>query len=154
MMIDFQEIRVGSPALDLNYFMFNCLSAEDMVSNRDTVITTYYMTLMRVLMDSTCGVPFTLDELKKECQAKNIFGFLMALDNILRMQSSNPHTTNDERVKSFVNLNRDENTFIFSQDKDNQRILAMFDTMFTDEILSMTYPQQFLGHICYKPDDN
>lgn len=77
-LLDLQVIRVGSPALDLNYMFYCSLDRDVRTRNLDTFFSNYYASFARVLAAAGQPVKFTLSQLREEFYAKNLFGLYMA----------------------------------------------------------------------------
>uniref|UniRef100_A0A182QRM3 CHK kinase-like domain-containing protein n=1 Tax=Anopheles farauti TaxID=69004 RepID=A0A182QRM3_9DIPT len=104
MLIDFQENRYGSPALDLSFFMYMNMPPEAWASGGwDHLLTVYHQELMRCL----CGIvkiepederlePYRFDRMKTHLKQHFIYGAVIAIKFLPCMLA------NEEEVQEIV----------------------------------------------------
>ncbi|CAL4079394.1 unnamed protein product, partial [Meganyctiphanes norvegica] len=107
MLVDFQQIKKASPAIDLNYFLYSSFMGPERTSNLDDFLKKYYTSFSTTLRAGQMDVPFTHDELCQEVKDKLLFGLVMAMflipvvlaesDDILDVDSLTP-----EKMEEFM----------------------------------------------------
>uniref|UniRef100_A0A182VZ12 CHK domain-containing protein n=1 Tax=Anopheles minimus TaxID=112268 RepID=A0A182VZ12_9DIPT len=87
MLIDFQENRYGSPALDLSFFMYMNMTPEAWTNGGwEHLLTTYHQELIRCLCDilklqpdDQLLLPYRFDVMKQHLQKHFIYGAIIAI---------------------------------------------------------------------------
>jgi hypothetical protein len=76
--LDFQLSRLASPVYDLSYFLFTCLSEDD-IPNFDEIVNVYYESLSEFLrkLGSDPDKMFPFEELQKQWKRFSLFGLTM-----------------------------------------------------------------------------
>jgi hypothetical protein len=76
--LDFQTCRYGSPALDINYFLYT--STTESVRDRymDDFMRTYYRSLIHTLRQLGLNSTMNLTDLRREVDSTSLYGFLAA----------------------------------------------------------------------------
>lgn len=76
--LDFQTCRYGSPALDINYFLYT--STTETVRDRymDDFMRTYHRSLVRTLRRLGLNSTMNLTDLRREVDSTSLYGFLAA----------------------------------------------------------------------------
>merc|ERR1712106_158769 len=136
MLVDLQQIRKSSPAIDLNYFLYSSFNGTDRTSNLDDLLTKYYTSFSSTLIFGKMEVPFTHDELCQEFRDKRVFGCIMAnflipvvlaeSEDVIDMESFDPDQMEvfmKERERTMLEMASREDGALKS------RFLAMFDEM-------------------------
>ena len=75
-LLDLQVVRMGSPALDLNYMLYCSLTGDVRKAELENFFVQYYATFASVLAGGGVPMKFTLPQLKKEFFSKNLYGLL------------------------------------------------------------------------------
>ncbi|XP_076066181.1 uncharacterized protein LOC143039817 [Oratosquilla oratoria] len=78
MLVDLQILRYASPTLDINYLLFTSLQGKYRREYVDMYLREYYSVIEEVLHAGGCEVPFTSEELRRDYESNNVFGFLSA----------------------------------------------------------------------------
>jgi len=78
-LLDFQVARIGSPALDLNYFLFSSTSRDLRKEHLHQFFLEYYAQFASAMAAGGVSMKFTFDELKEEYRAKHAFGLVMGM---------------------------------------------------------------------------
>ncbi|KAK8738207.1 hypothetical protein OTU49_004104 [Cherax quadricarinatus] len=73
-LLDLQECRRGSPALDLNTLVYTSISSEVRAASLSHLIHAYHESFSKVMKAREAIIPFTYDELLQEYRKRNIFG--------------------------------------------------------------------------------
>ncbi|KAG7160311.1 uncharacterized protein LOC121876410 [Homarus americanus] len=134
-LLDFQEWRRASPAIDLNFFLYTSLDGPTRKDNLLSFLGTYYNAFKKVVEGAGTPVPFTVEDLRQEYHKKNVFGFLMAM-LILPLVVNDERDTvilgkfSDDGMNKFLKLRRER---LIRQLRDNPpflpRLLSVFDDM-------------------------
>jgi thiamine kinase-like enzyme len=93
--LDFQLSRLASPVYDLSYFLFTCLSEDD-IPNFDEIVNVYYESLSEFLrkLGSDPDKMFPFEELQKQWKRFSLFGLTM-LPAIIKICLSDSDEVND-----------------------------------------------------------
>ncbi|XP_068896135.1 uncharacterized protein [Tenebrio molitor] len=93
--LDFQISRLASPVYDLSYFLFTCLSEDD-IPNFDEIVNVYYESLSEFLrkLGSDPDKMFPFEELQKQWKRFSLFGLTM-LPAIIKICLSDSDEVND-----------------------------------------------------------
>jgi thiamine kinase-like enzyme len=93
--LDFQLSRLASPVYDLSYFLFTCLSEDD-IPNFDEIVNVYYESLSEFLrkLGSDPDKMFPFEELQKQWKRFSLFGLTM-LPAIIKVCLSDKDEVND-----------------------------------------------------------
>lgn len=92
--LDFQTCRYGSPALDINYFLYTSTTARVRDQHMDDFMRTYHRSLSRSLHQLGLNSAMNLSDLRREVEATSLYGFLAA-HLILRDTFVDPDTEDD-----------------------------------------------------------
>jgi hypothetical protein len=76
--LDFQTCRYGSPALDINYFLYTSTTASVRERHMDEFLRTYHRSLTGTLRQSGLKSNMNLAELRREVNSMSLYGFLVA----------------------------------------------------------------------------
>ncbi|PNF27730.1 hypothetical protein B7P43_G12794 [Cryptotermes secundus] len=76
--LDFQTCRYGSPALDINYFLYTSTTSSVRERYRDDFIRTYHWSLSRNLHRLGLNISPSLADLRREVDFTSLYGFLAA----------------------------------------------------------------------------
>jgi aminoglycoside/choline kinase family phosphotransferase len=85
--LDFQTCRYGSPALDINYFLYTSTTAEVRGQYMDDFMRTYHRSLVRTLRHLGLNSSMNLTDLRREVDSMSLYGFLAAHLNLRDMFS-------------------------------------------------------------------
>lgn len=96
--LDFQLLRFGSPALDLNFVLFCNMAGKERRAELDSLLSAYYSSFASVLAGASVTVKFTLPQLKQEYQNKNMYGLMMAMMILPNMLMEEKDTANLEEI--------------------------------------------------------
>lgn len=77
-MIDFQFSFCGSPAFDLNYFLYTSLQLDVLANRRDQLIEIYYKSLAETLMELKHDYIPSLEDIQNEVLKKELYGFFVS----------------------------------------------------------------------------
>jgi thiamine kinase-like enzyme len=93
--LDFQLSRLASPVYDLSYFLFTCLSEDD-IPNFDEIVNVYYESLSEFLrkLGSDPDKMFPFEELQKQWKRFSLFGLTM-LSSVIKVCLSDKDEVND-----------------------------------------------------------
>jgi thiamine kinase-like enzyme len=93
--LDFQLSRLASPVYDLSYFLFTCLSEDD-IPNFDEIVIVYYESLSEFLrkLGSDPDKMFPFEELQKQWKRFSLFGLTM-LSSVIKVCLSDKDEVND-----------------------------------------------------------
>lgn len=80
--LDFQTCRYGSPALDINYFLYTSTTAWVRERHMDEFMRTYHRSLVGTLRQSGLKSTMDLTELRREVNSMAMYGFLAAHLNL------------------------------------------------------------------------
>lgn len=83
-LLDFQEMALGSPAVDLWTFFYAAISPELLNTYYDHLVSIYsssFTKMLKSLKMSTSMIP-KIEDIKKEIDSKEMYGFLVTLMNI------------------------------------------------------------------------
>lgn len=83
--LDFQTCRYGSPALDINYFLYTSTTALVRGRHMDEFLRTYHRSLVRTLRQSGLNSTMNLTDLRREVNSMSMYGFLAAHLNLRNM---------------------------------------------------------------------
>ena len=92
-----QITRIASPALDLNYMLYNSLTGDVRKPNMEDFHNCYYSSFSSVMAAAKRPMVFTIGQFKKEFTSKNFFGLMMAcmILPIILIDSKNAFTMED-----------------------------------------------------------
>lgn len=76
--LDFQTCRYGSPALDINYFLYTSTTARVRDRYMDDFMRTYHRSLSRTLRQLGLNSTMNLTDLRREVDSTSLYGFLAA----------------------------------------------------------------------------
>jgi aminoglycoside/choline kinase family phosphotransferase len=76
--LDFQTCRYGSPALDINYFLYTSTTSDVRERYMDDFMRTYHRSLSRTLHQLGLKTSPNLAELRREVDSISLYGFLAA----------------------------------------------------------------------------
>lgn len=76
--LDFQTCRYGSPALDINYFLYTSTTSDVRQQYMDDFMRTYHRSLSRTLHQLGLQVSPNLVDLRREVDFMSLYGFLAA----------------------------------------------------------------------------
>lgn len=88
--LDFQTCRYGSPALDINYFLYTSTTSSVRERNMDDFMRTYHLSLSRTLRRLGLKISPNLADLRREVDSMSLYGFLAA-HLVLRDTFSDPN---------------------------------------------------------------
>jgi Predicted aminoglycoside phosphotransferase len=83
--LDFQTCRYGSPALDINYFLYTSTTAGVRERHMDDFMRTYYRSLIGTLHQSGLKSKMNLQDIRREVNSMSVYGFLAAHLNLRNM---------------------------------------------------------------------
>lgn len=92
--LDFQTCRYGSPALDINYFLYTSTTSSVRERYMDNFMRTYHRSLSRTLHQLGLNISPTLADLRREVDFTSLYGFLAA-HLVLRDTFSDPNFEGD-----------------------------------------------------------
>jgi len=144
MMIDFQVTRIGSPALDLNFFVFSCLEAKD-IKNGSKFFNIYFDFFADALSSADFPTPFSFPELLEECETKRLFGFKIAMDSIHRFQCPLPHPVGEYSKTALKAIIDEEDKQVLRPDFNDSRLRMMYEVTFTEKLLKNSTPEEFIS---------
>jgi len=134
--IDFQEFRGGSLALDLNHFFFHTFVAYDSPEYEEYV-EYYYIKLTQLLSVAKIRAPFTLKELFKEIKAKKMFAFIMLMERFHQILGDLTTTSHSFNTHTVAQL-EEERELYFTKPENEWIIARTFTNMFSADVLNMT----------------
>lgn len=134
-LLDLQVVRVGSPALDLNYMLYCSLNGDVRTKNLTNIFNTYYASFASIMALAGQPLKFTVDELTQEFYAKNLFGLFMGmmLIPIVLMDSEDAPSFDDfkgdDMQKSMEQFQEKMMDTVQKNPLLTPRFLSMFDEM-------------------------
>lgn len=78
-LVDWQVIRVASPAIDLNYMLYCSIDGDVRSKEMSSFFAIYYSTFASIMVLGKKSPRFTLDEFENEFYSKNFFGLMTAM---------------------------------------------------------------------------
>lgn len=81
-LLDFQQVRKASLATDISLLLYICVSGTDRKRNMEGFLQTYFSSFRNVMDAGKVQVPFTFQELLRECDDKLLFGVIWSLSVI------------------------------------------------------------------------
>jgi Ser/Thr protein kinase RdoA (MazF antagonist) len=76
--LDFQTCRYGSPALDINYFLYTSTTSNVRERYMNDFMRTYHRSLSRTLRQLGLNISPNLADLRREVDFMSLYGFLAA----------------------------------------------------------------------------
>ena len=131
--VDFQMVGIGPQTLDLHQLLFPCLDTEHRITKTQDYLASYFAMCKDILPQR--AVRFSQEELATNYQAKQLFGFVLALCLIpLSMMKPEevPDMTrlisNSEREDEMTKYRANVSAAVASHEK-KEKLLFMFDQL-------------------------
>ena len=133
-LLDLQVVRVGSPALDLNYLLYCSLTGDVRKAELENFFVQYYATFASVLAGGGVPMKFTLPQLKKEFFSKNLYGLLfsqMIIPGVIIDQEDAPEMEKfgENMQEGLEELKKKMASVILSNPLLKPRMLSVYDDM-------------------------
>ena len=134
-LVDLQLVRVGSPAMDLNYVLYCSVAGKTRRDHLPNFLTNYYANFASVLAGTGVPLEFSLSQFKTEFHNKNLFGLMMAVIIVPAMLLKPEEAPNmkdffeGDTVKALEAFRKKLNELTLKSPSLRPRLLDMFDEM-------------------------
>jgi len=150
--IDYQMVRIGSPALDLNCLFYTALNYHDLANNIPRFLRHYYTEVGEILRRAGFQMPYSLIELKYEVEAKSIHGLKMGVDKLMRNQCLTPNTVHDYGEQYRTILLSEEDRYLYEGIVPDEGLIKLFQVFFTEKLLKYKMPLAYIKSLISSND--
>ncbi|RZB84913.1 EcKinase, DUF1679, and/or APH domain containing protein [Asbolus verrucosus] len=126
--LDFQLSRVGSPVIDLSYFLYSCAD-EEVLKNFDSILKVYHSSISDCLSELGCDpeTAFPFKKLKEHWREYGKFGLVMCLFLLkITLCDSNEAPDLMETAEKGEDFAESFNLKIQNQDVYNKRVMDVY----------------------------
>ncbi|XP_076066821.1 uncharacterized protein LOC143040065 [Oratosquilla oratoria] len=140
--VDLQMVQCGTPAYDLNYFLYPSLSETSRQRALGTFLTTYYNAFQEVLLAGEIEMPFSLKDLEKEYRDRNLLGYVtlfMFIPALVRKdgEAFNLDQLGKGSAQDAIKENENDVMQMLADDEVVKRFVDAFDGMIAGGIVEL-----------------